>query len=167
MLRAFFMITALLFSNIDRGSALDMSVRTNDEERLVYLHLWGPIVSGDDQKFKNLVLLYVKKGYLIFEVSVFSSGGDVRAAMDIGNQVRMLQARTKSPMRFINEPEYAQCWFVASASHGGVGYHPNSNYKRDLSTNDGDSWCDCASACFLIWSSGMTREGNLCRHTSF
>jgi hypothetical protein len=49
---------------------------------------------------------------------------------------------------------------VASASHGGVGYHPNTNYKRNLRTSAGASWCDCASACFLIWASGVTREGN-------
>src|SRR5206468_167924 len=51
-------------------------------------------------------------------------------------------------------------WFVAFTSPGGVGYHPNSNYKRNLKTGAGTSWCDCASACFLIWSSGVTREGN-------
>src|SRR2546423_6676136 len=32
--------------------ALDMSVTTNEAEKLVYLHMWGPIVDGDDAKFK-------------------------------------------------------------------------------------------------------------------
>src|SRR5262245_10079338 len=94
------------------------------------------------------------------QVHIFSGGGNVEVAMRIGDQIRTLQAMTHSPMHFVNEPGYAQCWFVASASHGGIGYLPKSNYKRNLKTNAGASWCDCASACFLIWASGATREGN-------
>jgi len=137
-----------------------MSVITNEEEKLVYLHMWGPIVPGDDEKFKSIILPYIRKGYVLFQVHIFSGGGNVLAAMRIGDQIRILQAMTHSPFQATNEPGYAQCWFVASASHGGIGYHPNSNHKRNLKTNAGPAWCDCASACFLIWASGITREGN-------
>jgi hypothetical protein len=140
--------------------ALDMSVTTNEEEKLVYLHMWGPIVPEDAKKFTTVILPYLQNGYLLFEVHIFSGGGDVNVAMRIGDQIRTLQAMTHSPNHFINEPGYAQCWFVAFTSPGGVGYHPKSNYKRNLRTNAGASWCDCASACFLIWASGATREGN-------
>jgi hypothetical protein len=139
---------------------LDFSVTTNDEEKLIYLHMWGPILWGDEEKFKTVVLPYLRKGYLLYEVNIFSGGGNVEAAMRIGDQIRTLQARTKSPNQFVNEPGYAQCWFVAFTSAGGVGYHPNTNYKRNLKTSAGTPWCNCASACFLIWSSGVTREGN-------
>src|SRR5262245_35492348 len=100
--------------------ALDMSVITNEEEKLVYLHMWGPIVAGDDEKFKSAILPYMRNGYLLFQVHIFSGGGNVEVAMRIGDQIRTLQAMTHSPMHFVNEPGYAQCWFVASASHGGI-----------------------------------------------
>jgi len=145
---------------LGRAWPLDMHVVTNDEEKLIYLDVWGPIIGGDDQKFKATVMPYLQRGYVLFQVSIFTIGGDVDTAEAIGDQIRMLQARTVAPKVFANEPGYAACWFVADTSYGSVGYMPQTNYKRDLSTNAGASWCDCASACFLIWASGVTREGN-------
>jgi hypothetical protein len=159
MLRMF-VAALIMMGAASSARGLDMSTTVNEEEKLIYLHMWGPIVQGDDDKFKSTILPYLRNGYLLFEVHIFSGGGDVAAAMRIGDQIRTLQAMTNAPTNFINEPGYAQCWFVASASHGGIGYDQNTNYKRNLKTNAGASWCDCASACFLVWASGVTREGN-------
>jgi hypothetical protein len=160
MFRLIVAAAALLTLGYLEASAIELSAITNDGEKLVYLHLWGPIVHSDDEKFKSFVLPYIRKGYVLFQLDTFTSGGDVDAAMKIGDQVRTLQARTVSPTIFQNEPGYVQCWFVASTSPGGVSYDPRKIYKRSLSNGSGASWCDCASACFLIWASGVTREGN-------
>jgi hypothetical protein len=127
----------------------------------LYIYTYGDQLLTEMMKSSGrLFCLISKRDICLFEVNTFSRGGNVEVAMRIGNQIRTLQARTMAPNHFINEPGFAQCWFVASASHGGVGYHPNTNYKRNLRTSAGASWCDCASACFLIWASGVTREGN-------
>jgi hypothetical protein len=160
MVRALCISLALLIGCHGEGQSLQINIKANDEEKLIYLHMWGPIVPGDDEMFKSTILPYLRNGYLLFQVMTFTSGGDVRAAMRIGDQIRTLQARTVAPTQFVNEPGYAQCWFVASAANGGVGYSPSTNYKRQLATGTGASWCNCASACFLIWASGATREGN-------
>jgi hypothetical protein len=159
MLRLLF-AALMAVSVTTRARALDMSVVTNEEEKLAYLHMWGPIEKGDDQKFRSTILPYLREVYLLFQVHVFSGGGNVVAAMRIGDQIRTLQAMTHAPNHFINEPGYAQCWFVASVTHSGIGYDSKSNYKRNIKTNAGAEWYNCASACFLIWASGLTREGN-------
>jgi hypothetical protein len=160
MFRAVLSVVLLVISGAAQAIALEFNTITNDAEKLVYLHMWGPIVHGDDQKFKAVVLPFVQRGYVLFQVSTFTQGGDVDAAMKIGDQVRTLEARTVAPTVFQNEPGFSQCWFVAMTSPGGVGYMPEKNFKRSLSNGSGASWCDCASACFLIWASGVTREGN-------
>jgi hypothetical protein len=154
-----FLIVSLFMPRAAR--ALDMNFMVNQEEKLLYMHLWGTIVPGDGEKFQNLVLPYIKQGYLLFEVRVFTGGGDVGAAMSIGDQVRTLQAMTIAPTEFINEPGYVQCWFVNWAGKGGVGFSPDHNIKTSRSTGEGPRWCTCASACFLIWASGSSRSGNV------
>jgi hypothetical protein len=143
------------------AKALDMNFMINEEEKLLYMHLWGTIVPGDGEKFRSLVLPYIKQGYLLFEVRVFTGGGDVGAAMSIGDQVRTLQAMTEAPTEFVNEPGYVQCWFVNWAGKGGIGFSQDHNIKTSRSTGEGPNWCTCASACFLIWASGSSRSGNV------
>jgi hypothetical protein len=160
MWRAFVIALGLLNVFMPAAKALDMNFMINEEEKLLYMHLWGAIVPGDGEKFKSLVLPYIKRGYLLFNVRVFTGGGDVGAAMAIGDQVRTLQAMTTAPTEFINEPGYVQCWFVSWAGKGGIGYNPNSNIKTSRA-GGGPGWCTCASACFLIWASGSSRSGNI------
>jgi hypothetical protein len=65
------LIAGILAVGVTSGAwALDMSVITNEEEKLVYLHMWGPIVPGDDAKLKTTILPYLQKGYLLFEVHI-------------------------------------------------------------------------------------------------
>jgi hypothetical protein len=94
------LIAALIAVNAATGArALDMNVHTDEQEKLAYVNMWGPIEIGDDQKFRSLVLPYVKTGYLLFKVNIFSGGGSVDAAMGIGDQIRMLHARTVAPYK--------------------------------------------------------------------
>src|SRR4051812_31094024 len=74
--------------------SLDMNVAVNAEEKLIYVNMWGAIEAGDDDKFKDLIVPYLRSGHLVFQVNVFSQGGHVPAAMRIGDQIRLLQTRT-------------------------------------------------------------------------
>jgi len=81
-------------------AALDMNVVIDGAEKLLYVNMWGKIEKGDDETFKALVLPHIRSGHVLFKVNVFSSGGNVEAAMGIGNQIRTLQAITEAPNRF-------------------------------------------------------------------
>jgi hypothetical protein len=149
----FFVCFLSLLLLAGRCPALDMNVRTDDNEKLAFVNLWGKIESGDNQKFRELIMPYLKSGYPIFKVNIFSVGGDVQAAMGIADQIKTLQTRTVAPTRFADivngqpiERAYPSCWFT-------------ENYDTPKVV-DGYNWCTCASACFLIWASGITREGN-------
>jgi hypothetical protein len=153
MLRALLTVVWIIVAGLKPGWALEMNVKTDDKERLAFVNLWGEIEPGDDQKFRGLITPYLRSGYLIFKVNIFSGGGNVGAAMGIGDQIRMLQTRTVAPTRFsdiINdqliERSYPSCWFS-----------DDYDIPRPV---EGYSWCTCASACFVIWASGITREGN-------
>src|ERR1700730_12483131 len=150
------LVAALIAVSATRdGRALDMNVHTDEQEKLAYVNMWGPIESGDDQKFRSLVLPYVNAGYLIYKVNIYSGGGSVDAAMAIGDQIRTLQARTVAPFKLtkiINNKKVITNTPTCSFDEAKGGHI----YPRLVT---GPTWCDCASACFLIWASGAVREG--------
>jgi hypothetical protein len=169
MWRTFVLVLALVCS-IDKAASLDITAAVDSEEKLVYLNLWGKVMPGDDKKFRALVLPYIRSGHLLFKVNVFTPGGDVLASMGIGNQIRLLEAMTVAPTRFsqyVNRrpvlTNNVECWFWSN-SRGKEGLvadnWPNQQFKRDIETDSGASWCDCASSCFFIWASGIARTGN-------
>src|SRR5581483_12288116 len=90
---------ASLGLSLASAQALNMNFAENKRESIVYINLWGKIVPGDDEKFRQMVLPFVRSGKVIFKVSTFSSGGNVQAAMGIGEQIRTLNAVTAAPLR--------------------------------------------------------------------
>ena len=135
---------------------LEMSALTEEKEKLLSVDLWGEIVPGDETKFDALVLPYVRAGYLVFAVNVFTPGGNVAAAMGISQRVRILNARTIAPTCYahiVNNRRvrnlFPSCWFSKKL---GSYVFPQPDEKNRP--------CNCASACFIIWASGVAREGN-------
>lgn len=158
-----------LLPTLNPCRALDMNVAVDGDEKLVYVNMWGKVEQGDDAKFKALVLPLVRTGHLIFKVNVFTTGGHVQAAMRIGDQIRTLQAITEAPSRFHDrrggqwvQRSSVECWFYTLSHPGGTVSNgwPGNQIRRDLNRGAANSWCECASACFLIWASGVTRGGN-------
>jgi hypothetical protein len=145
---------ALLFGMLATGHgwALSMNVKTDDSEKLAYVNLWDHVDAGDDRKFRALILPYLQAGYVIFQVNIFSPGGDSDAAMGIGEQIRTLNAQTQGPVKregFLGTD--VECRF-AEASGGRI-------VPRVISGTT-YPWCTCTSACFLVWAAGFRREGN-------
>jgi hypothetical protein len=145
-----------LISLVTNVYALDMNLALDQNEKLVYLNLWGKIEPGDDQKFREIVLPLLKNGYLVYKINLFTGGGSIAAAKGMADQIRILQTRTVAPTRFSDivnnrrvERNYPSCWFDKQM---GTGVVPNPIERQD--------WCNCASACFIVWASGMVREGN-------
>jgi hypothetical protein len=156
----------LLCSYLASSNALDMNTAVDTKDKFVYMNLWGKIEHGDDQKFRSILLPLIRAGDILFKVNLFTIGGDVQAAMGIGDQIRTAKGMTVAPMKmatFVDRRAVStgtvQCWFFA-ASGGIVAAGMNNGiFEKNIRTNAGSTWCDCASACFLIWSSGLARTG--------
>jgi hypothetical protein len=157
-------LLSILLMTAGNGQVLAANFETavSDADKFGYINIFGKIEKGDDEKFHAATLDLIQKGYVIFKVNVFTIGGDVRAAMRIGDQIRMLQTRTVAPTTFINaEKGNVNCWFNRNIMPGYVGTRDQDIVKYNPIRHSGNSNCDCASACFLIWASGIAREGNI------
>jgi hypothetical protein len=144
----------LLISLASDTSALNMNWVLDENEKLAYLNLWGSIVPGDDEQFRSVVTPLLKRGYIVFKVNIFTGGGNVAAAKGISDQIRTLQTRTVAPYIMADiiddqkvPRDYPSCFFSTSNGIDNVVHGTTYN------------WCTCASACFLIWASGIVREG--------
>lgn len=137
---------ALWWLAASQSWALNTHVALDETEKVAYVTLWGQVEPGDDTKFRAAVLPLVRSGYLIFEVSVFSPGGETHAAIGIGRQIKTLQTRTGAPFRSTE----VVCSF--HKSEGGNVVSENASRTE---------WCTCASACFLIWAAGTIKEGDV------
>jgi len=145
----------LFMCSITQALALNMNIQTDEQEKLAYVNLWGDIQFGDGEKFRSIVLPYIKAGYLIFEVNIFSNGGNVAAAMGIGEQIKTLQTRTVTAYEeaiIVNNRKVATGRTSCTFKESKQGYIQINNIV-------GAPYCNCASACFLIWASGAVREG--------
>jgi hypothetical protein len=137
------------------SAALEMSAAVDENEKLVYINLVGDIVVGDDGKFHDLVLPYLQKGYSIWQVNIFSVGGNVGAAMRLGDQIRTLQTRTVTAY---NEARIINNRRVATGRTSCI-EQVQMNQMTMIKPVSGARWCTCTSACFIVWASGVTRDG--------
>jgi hypothetical protein len=119
-------------------------------EKNVHITVKGPIVSGDENAFKSEVLRWLKKDFYIGGVQLYSRGGDVRTALNIGRQIRLLNATTVGPNLSLKYPGSNSCTSGGALDQTVVYYNPK--------TGDGDDDCMCASSCFLIWAGGVGRN---------
>ena len=106
--------------------------------RGVWVILEAEIVPGDDDKFYQLAK---KAGPRFQRLILNSPGGDVATAMRIGREVRKFLLTTEAPIE--DEDGTRKC---------------RSTSIFNVSAQGG---CDCSSACFLIWSAGIKRAGNV------
>ncbi|CAL74717.1 hypothetical protein BRADO0794 [Bradyrhizobium sp. ORS 278] len=95
---------------------------------------------------------YVQSGYVLYRVTISSVGGSVGAAINIGNQVRMLRAQVRAPLR--DGQGLARCVFQ-EAMQDKVGTAGDG-----VADPDGFAYA-CASSCAYIWTSGFSREGDV------
>jgi hypothetical protein len=132
--------------------AAQMTWAEEPSEQLGYINIIGKIEPGDGARFRNMARWLISRGDTIHQVVLCTRGGVVGEAMDIGNQIRTLGASTKGSDWIANAPQgEVQCWLKAQDGEAIL--------KRNTLTGQGDPNADCASACFLMWASGLTREG--------
>ena len=98
----------------------------------------GPIVVGDQAKLYDLVR---QNHPFLDRVLLWSSGGLVEEALNMGRLIRKGLIKTEAPLNVSGGPD-------------GSLSHPNNN---EICSG---SICHCADACFFIWASGIERSGN-------
>lgn len=101
----------------------------------------GPITSGDSAKFAQLLR---KSHPFLDSVLLWSSGGSVEEAIKIGRLIRKGLLETAAPLNVgeLNRDRQGR----------GVLFYGNDKVCMGYD-------CHCASACFLVWASGVERDG--------
>jgi hypothetical protein len=133
----FFLFLGLIFFLIeDLLQAAQIDIYSMEE--IVTISLVGKIEKGDAENLERLVEDLRQKKRTVNMLMLASIGGDANEAMRIGKIVRESFIPTHAP-------------FDLDAGFTCNGYP--SGLK--------DDFCDCASACFLIWVAGVYRMGNV------
>src|SRR5262249_38313697 len=73
-----------------------------------YVAIIGEITGGDEELFRKQVTAALKEGHTVGRVRIYSPGGDLPTALDIGRQIRLLRASTEGPVSLPSEARYTQ-----------------------------------------------------------
>jgi hypothetical protein len=132
-----------------RGSEMFFSM---DDVGQTWLQIVGRIDDGDDVKFKEMLVEAINRGEQIARVSIYSVGGRVSPAMNIGRYVQTMHLSTVAPQ------------IVPLLGRHTCDIHTTSGRTTVLEyeplRNRGDPRCMCAGECFLVWAAGSVRYGD-------
>ena len=133
----FLLLLGLIFilnENLLQAAQIDVYAT----EEFANIRLIGKIEKGDAEKFKIIVEYLRDEKITVNMLLLASIGGDVIEAMQIGTIVRESFIPTQAP--FALDPCFT-----------------SNGYPQGLKDDD----CDCSSACFLIWTAGVYRVGDV------
>ncbi len=141
------------------GTAIDKILVYPYYDNVVGMTIFGEILPGDDALFRSKVLSSLRAGKLIGVVRIVSPGGNMRAAFNIGRQIRVLQAETHAPRA---RGTTRICRLDAGlSSTGQANPGPLGTMDYETATRQGDRRCRCESACAVIWFGGVGRHGDV------
>ncbi len=130
----------------------DLPSRAPSPASCLEILIKGEIVTDDSAKFAQLLR---SNHPFVHSVILWSSGGSVEAAMEIGRMIRKDLLETTAPIDVQHVPN-------------GAGYLLNPKFALYVPSELPDpsmqnlcagEACHCASACFLIWAAGVSRSG--------
>ena len=128
-------------------NAASINVEHLDGFQASNIVILGKLEVGDETTFKQTVLSLIRDGRYVSGVKLFTPGGSVYAATNIGEQIRTVKGSTEAPTLLSNKPGERWCQ---------IDYKTVLRYNPG--TRTGDPRCECASACFLIWAAGVDME---------
>jgi hypothetical protein len=144
-------IFALWFLAISGVSAADIGFDRRSGAISCNFYIIGDIVPGDSEAFRDSVLKAFEAGCSPDLLDIFSNGGDLQAAINIGRQVSVLTMYTRAP----------EAGGYRAARAWGCNIKGTVVSIYDQTTKRGDPNCICASACFFVWAGGAKRLGNV------
>ncbi|HEX9211233.1 MAG TPA: DUF4189 domain-containing protein [Bradyrhizobium sp.] len=118
----------------------------------------GHIEPGDDQLFLKAVLPELRNGGYIYQVRIYSRGGNTDAAFKIGRMVRLLRASAVAP-EVSNDTRV--CSLNPFYAESGGEYSGSFGIRFSYESGEGDPTCTCMSACSIIWMGGVGRFGDV------
>ena len=125
-----------------------------------WIVITGTIENGDFEKFANLIERNMARAKEqrtdITAVALYSRGGAAIEATKIGRAIRKLRLRTTGPTSEIGNRSLVYCPPGLGGSSNQSFYNPD--------TGEGSKQCACESACALIWSAGILRNGRVGFH---
>lgn len=113
-----------------------INFKTGLDYKNAFVYIVGEIKKGDAQDFVLTISSLLKMGTKISRISIYSPGGDALEAMEMGRWIRKLYLPTSAPLRLSDESPDCEEYLKG---------------KR----------CTCASAGFLLWASGVKRDGSV------
>lgn len=130
---------ALICAFLAMCSAADSSA-ANIVEVKRGIAIVGTIVRGDDEIFAKILLARKAARNPVRGVMLSSNGGDIKSALQIGRLIRLNWITTVTMGKIFGQSRVCQ--------------------QADGSTKpmDAGTSCTCDSACFLIWSAGISRS---------
>jgi hypothetical protein len=138
-----FLLAVFVISCTHYSQAADIRILRNNDGNMNKVIIEGDIVPGDYERFIQLIDANHEGDFYygqISEVHIYSKGGSVAEAINIGTLIRELRLHTVAP----SKP------FGAIGASGSVceGVKEQSN-------------CTCLSACVLVFVGGINRFGNV------
>jgi hypothetical protein len=136
---AFFSLFVLC-NPVNYAHAARVEMETNMPKKFAKLKLAGNIRRGDARTVMQLLEKAKNQGLVISVLILYSPGGDLVEAMEIGRAIRSRFIRTHAPDVFM-----------------GHRYCPEFGRDDELDSN----LCNCASACFVVCAAGVERVGDV------
>jgi hypothetical protein len=151
MLKAMYslILAAAFLPSSTRGSEMFFSM---DDVGQTWLQIVGRIEDGDDVKFKGMLVEAINRGEQIARVSIYSVGGQVSPAMNIGTYIHTMHLSTVAPQIVPLLGRHTCDIHTMSGRTTVLEYEPLRNR--------GDPRCVCAGECFLVWAAGAIRYGD-------
>src|SRR5258708_1581385 len=110
MVRSSLLALSLWLASTSLSNAMTMNAVADDVRRNLHVTLSGSIVRGDAQQFTALIEPYLRRGYLLHQVNVYTPGGLTSEAVAIGDKVAALRARTRGPFVASAGSHTTECW---------------------------------------------------------
>jgi hypothetical protein len=156
--RKMILTVSILISFVIINICFSAEIKTEKGGSNLYsIYIKGEIKRGDFDKFNSALQEIKSQNGIGLVVVLISIGGDAIEAMKIGELVRTNYLITQAPERTLKVNLSAPVrertglievpWCVYRG--------PFTDSMNDLDDKD----CNCASACFLIWSAGVLRQG--------
>ncbi|MGD1885570.1 MAG: hypothetical protein ACFB01_00255 [Cohaesibacteraceae bacterium] len=143
---------AILSTPPNPAGAADMHLGLFDDQAVITI--LGGIEAGDDERFMEVLREGVRASGFVSVVNIFSRGGSVDAAINIGRAISDLSITTVVPFQVDEATGTHECRYRPT------GAQTDTILTRNFQTGAGDRACTCMSACFLIWSAGAERQGH-------
>lgn len=130
-----------------------------------HISLYGPIEAGDHSRFLKTLEEAKAKKLIVTGIRLDSPGGVVSEAIEIGRSVRKNLVFTHTPILEVelDGDTLAATYYTCSGRNAvdrSIGLQFNKKAVVDKN-------CICASACALVYFSGVSRMGDVWLHRSF